>query len=246
LPYVLAGALIHLIQRSVRLRTWTFLIASTRLRQLRFGQLLRIQLVGLLANQLLPISEALKVWAVAKRPRDVLLASRSLVADMALHSLLIGLVGAVGAWLHPLPMLWLAAGVMTGGSLLTLLLAHYWGREHDARLALTSSRAHGYNFAETVCQVGVYALAAHAIGVPIDVTQVLALSPILYLTDLVMFTPSGLGLREAVFALALQLMGGVPSQVGVAMGLIITAMLFVAAAVGGSLALLLPSRADAD
>jgi uncharacterized membrane protein YbhN (UPF0104 family) len=244
LPYVLGGSALHLAQRSVRLRKWALLIAPSRLRQLPFTQLLRIQLVGLLANQLLPISEALKVWAVARKPRDVLLASRSLVADMALHSVLIGVVGAIGAALHPLPTLWLAAGLMGGASLLVLLMIHYAAREDDVRLAFTSLSAHGFNLAETVAQVAVYALAAHALGVPLDITQLFALTPILYLTDLVMLTPSGLGLREAVFAVALQLMGGVTQQTAVAMGLVISAMLLVAAVAGGAMAMLIPSRED--
>lgn len=68
----------------------------------------------------------------------------------------------------------------------------------------------------------------------------LVLSPILFLSDLVMVTPSGLGLREAIFAIVLQTLSGAPPGAAVAVGLLITTMLLLTATIGGAVALAVP------
>ena len=70
----------------------------------------------------------------------------------------------------------------------------------------------------------------------------MALSPVLYIVDLLNFTPSGLGLREALFAAVMQVMPNASADVGVAAGLVLSSMLLLATLGGGGLSLLL-SRA---
>jgi uncharacterized membrane protein YbhN (UPF0104 family) len=81
-----------------------------------------------------------------------------------------------------------------------------------------------------------------AVGVALPLAQLLALGPILFLADLVMLTPSGLGLREALFAIALGSLSSTPADASVAVALLITTMLLVATAAGGGIALLLPRK----
>ena len=66
----------------------------------------------------------------------------------------------------------------------------------------------------------------------------IALAPVLYLADLLNFTPSGLGLREALFAGLSLWVPTITSEIGVAAGLVISSCLLLATLVGGGGALL--------
>ncbi len=103
----------------------------------------------------------------------------------------------------------------------------------------------GWTIAETGCQLAVYALAVEAIGVELTVTQLMVLSPVLFLADLVMITPSGLGLREVLFAVVLQTLSGAPPDAAVAVGLLVTTMLLLTATIGGAVALAVPQSKTA-
>jgi uncharacterized membrane protein YbhN (UPF0104 family) len=115
-----------------------------------------------------------------------------------------------------------------------------WPRESATGIRVAEPRVIGWCVVETACQIVLYGLALHALGVPITVTLILALSPVLFLADLIMITPSGLGMREALFAVVLPLLAGATAETGVAAGLLVSSMLLVATLAGGGLALLLP------
>ncbi len=240
------GATVHLGQRVARILKWARMIEPAGLVKRRWTYLLRIQLVGMIANLVLPVSEALKVWAVSENRRQVLWASESVVVETALHASLIGLAGGIGlltAGQPSPPLLWVAAGSMCGAPLALLAALRWWPRQHPPNLRVAELGVLGWTAAETLCQLALYALAVRAIGVEIQISQLLMLSPVLFLADLVMVTPSGLGLREALFAVVLQTLSGAPAGAAVAVGLLITTMLLLTATVGGGVALALPRAA---
>jgi uncharacterized membrane protein YbhN (UPF0104 family) len=100
----------------------------------------------------------------------------------------------------------------------------------------------GWCALETGCQVLVYGVAFAAIGVDVGAVDVLALAPLLFLADVVTVTPSGLGLREALFAVVLGTVSGAPADAHVAVALLVTAILLCASAAGGIVALILPAK----
>ncbi len=106
------GATVHFAQRVFRILKWARMIEPAGLVQRPWTFLLRIQLIGMIGNLLLPVSEPLKVWAVAGNRRQVLWASESVVVETALHASLIGAAGAIGLILASQPsptFLWIAA-----------------------------------------------------------------------------------------------------------------------------------------
>jgi hypothetical protein len=244
LPFVAAGAALHLLQRAARIRKWQRLMEGAALLPRSYLDLLRVQLIGLVANLLLPTSEALKVWAVSKDRRDIVPASESLVADLALHTALIGGLGLLGALaVAALPLAaWVASSALAGGGAAVALVTTLRARARGRPLRSGSGAVHGYNALETSAQLAIYALAAAAVGVPAGTLELLALAPVLYLADLLMLTPSGLGLREALFGAAVVVLPQADSSIGVAMGLSISAMIFTASVLGGGVALLIPKQ----
>jgi uncharacterized membrane protein YbhN (UPF0104 family) len=132
------------------------------------------------------------------------------------------------------------AVVIFAAPLLLLLALQHWPREPASSIRVVDVKVIAWCALETVCQVMVYAIALRALGVPVAVATILALSPILFLADLIMITPSGLGLREALFGAVLPLLSGAAADTGVAAGLLVSTMLITATLVGGGLALLLP------
>lgn len=244
LPMVGLGALVHLCQRAARTRKWQLMLAPTSVEQRHFRYLLRIQLIGMVANLALPVSEALKVWAVSKSKSQTKVAAKSIVVDLATHTALIGAVGIgaalVARWWEPA--IWAVSLTMLLLPIVAIAIARRWpayptdsGRIVDLRLDVWGLAA-----IETACQASVYAIAFTAIGVRVELLQVLALAPVLYIVDLLNFTPSGLGLREALFAAVLEVMPDASADIGVATGLLISSMLLLATLVGGGFALLFP------
>lgn len=244
IPVVLAGAALHALQRFARIRKWALMLVGTELGRYSWRYLLRVQFMGLLANLLLPVSEALKVWAVARDRRGAWLASKSLAADLCIHTSAVGVVGALGCAMsslaEPLPaaIWWAAAGVTLVPLVVTAILAR-----DRAAFHLTSWTLWAWTLAEAGCQVAIYVLAMRAVGAEFSLGMSLAIAPLVYLSDLVMITPAGLGLREALFALVFAGLSNAPSELGVAAGLLISLMLFLTAAVGGPIAMLLPDGA---
>ena len=244
LPMIGSGAVIHLLQRTARIRKWQIMIRPSGVTSRSYLYLLRIQLIGMVANMALPVSEAVKVWAVAKDRSDVKVSAKSIVVDMATHTSLIGLVGVVACaaagWWEPA--LWVVSLTMLLGPLIVIAVARRWPK--TAPIIDDTLSVWGLAALETACQVSLYAIAFHAIDVPITTWHVLGLAPVLYIVDLLNFTPSGLGLREALFAGVLAVMPGVTADLGVATGLVISSMLLLATLVGGGLALLLPATVE--
>ncbi len=246
-PILLAGAAVHLLQRAARIFKWVRMIAPSGLRDSRPWHLLRIQLIGMLANLLLPVSEAIKVWAVSRDRPDAVVAAESIVVDTALHTAMIGAAGIAGVSLagtssHP-AVLWGAAVALT--AIPPVVIVALRRRRRGRAMHVVDGRVLAWCAVETLCQLGVYGLAMHAIGVSLPPAALLSLAPILFLADLVMVTPSGLGLREALFAVVLDALSDAPADASVAVALLVTTMLLVASAAGGGLALLLPAREGA-
>lgn len=243
LPLIALGALVHLVQRVARIRKWQQMLVPTEVMQRSFGYLLRVQLIGMVANLLLPVSEAVKVWAVSNNRDDARVATQSIVIDMSMHTCLIGVVGVVSAvaanWWEPA--LWVVSLTMLLLPLLVIGVARRWPQA--TAIVDDAPRLWLLALVETACQVSIYAIAFNAIGVPITTVQLLALAPVLYIVDLLNFTPSGLGLREALFGGVLQVMPNVSADVGIAAALVISSMLLLATLVGGGLALVFPSPA---
>lgn len=243
-PMVGLGALVHLVQRVARTRKWQLMLAPTHVEQRPFRYLLRIQLIGMVANLALPVSEALKVWAVSKSKSQTTIAAKSIVVDLATHTALIGAVGlvaaAVASWWEPA--IWAVSAVMLLVPIAVMALARRWPAPLPGSGRIVDLRADVWALAavETACQASVYAIAFTAIGVRVELLEVLALAPVLYIVDLLNFTPSGLGLREALFAAVLEVMPGASADIGVATGLLISSMLLLATLVGGGFALVFP------
>jgi uncharacterized membrane protein YbhN (UPF0104 family) len=243
LPLIGAGAAIHLMQRSFRVRKWQLMIAPSSLHQRSFRYLMRIQFIGMLANLALPVSDALKVWAVSRAKRDVAFGAKTILVEMSLHSCAIGVAGAIAAaaarWWDGA--LWGAVGVMIVGPLAVVVVARRV-RRPAGEYRDTAPQVLLFNVLETTCQLAIYAIAFSALGSDVDTVRVLALAPVLYLVDLANFTPSGLGLREALFAAVLSVLPNGDAQTGVAIGLLISSMLLLATLIGGAVALAIPQR----
>ena len=114
---IIAGSLVHGLQRLARIRKWWHMIAGSALTQHSWVYLLRVQLIGMLANLVLPVSEVLKVWAVSHDKRTALVATESLIVDLAIHSGALGALGllacGIGSGYGAVPTLaWVAAASM--------------------------------------------------------------------------------------------------------------------------------------
>jgi len=246
LPLLVVGSVVHAAQRFSRIRKWALMIASAPLAQPGWPTLLRIQFVGMLANLVVPVSEALKIWVVARRKSQVLVATESVAVDTAVHSLLVGTAGLGAAALltEDTPsLMWITAGSVSGASLALLCALRYWPRAKRPNIGFASGPIVAWAIGEAGAQLAIYALAVHAVGVELSAIEIIALAPILFLTDLFVLTPAGLGAREALFAAAFGALSDNPAGLGAAVGLTISAMLVLAALVGGAVALLAPDRA---
>src|SRR5690606_235695 len=115
-------------QRAARIKKWQLMIAPTSVEQHPYSFLLRIQLIGMVANLAVPVSEAVKVWAVARNKAEVKIAVKSIVVDMALHTGLVGLTGAVAALLAAwwTPAIWAASLAMLFGALIVIGVSQWW------------------------------------------------------------------------------------------------------------------------
>ncbi len=242
IPFIAAGAAVHLLQRVTRIRKWFFMIADADLVKRTYGSLLRIQLIGMMVNLVLPLSEGMKAWLVSRDRRQLGVAVKSLVADMALHTAFVGISGVVGvlivadaSWVS-----WAVSLLFALGAPIVMLAIHFFTREQGARVRIVDARVLGWCGLEWAAQLGVYGVAVHAVGLSTSLPALFALASLLYVTDLVMITPQGMGAREAVFAAAVALMPGATATTGVTMGLVISAMLLTASILGGTVGLLLP------
>jgi uncharacterized membrane protein YbhN (UPF0104 family) len=249
LGHLALGALLILGERTLRIVKWHAILQRLPLVPRPPGFLLRIQFIGLLFNQLAPVSELLKAWAVSRTRRDVLLALETMVLDIAALSLVVGAVGAAGAVVliasDATPWLAVPGVAIAAGSLALVLLIRYRRRNEAARTPGLPLRVWLLSFGETACVLGAYVLGLYAVGVPVPAMFAVAVLPLLYLSQVVMFTPSGLGVREALFAAVLGGLSAAPTETGVAMGLIVSAMYLLVALGAGSVALLLPGGGTA-
>ncbi|MBI5487251.1 MAG: flippase-like domain-containing protein [Deltaproteobacteria bacterium] len=242
---LLGGAVLVFAERFVRILKWHAILQGLPLVPRNWTFLLRLQLVGLLANLAIPSSEPLKVWAVCRTRRDIVLASETLVLDIAALSAAVGLgalivaaalalAAAAPGWL-PLPgamLLALSAGVVA---------AIRWRPRRDPNaVPRLPPRAWALSAAEAGCVYGIHFAAMTAAGVPMGWAWAAAILPLLYLGQLVMLTPSGLGVREALFALIFSGISASPGKTGVAVGVCVSAMYLAVAVAGGAAALAWP------
>ncbi len=243
---VAAGAVVHLAQRLMRVEKWRRMLTPTSVAQRSLPFLLRIQLIGMVANLMLPVSEAVKVWAVSRTRADVRVATTSIVVDMAMHTALVGLLGAGAALLLAWwdITVWAAALTMGVAPLGVMVAArHVLARSPSGRLVDARPDVWALAAGETACQIGLYVIAFTSMGASAEPLRIVALAPVLYIVDLLNVTPSGLGLREGLFAVVLGALPDASAELGVATGLLVSSMLLTATLVGGGLALLLPNRA---
>ncbi|MEM1030855.1 MAG: lysylphosphatidylglycerol synthase transmembrane domain-containing protein [Myxococcota bacterium] len=248
-PWLLLGAGVHLGQRAARMAKWSDMLRDIPVRRRDFQFLFRTQLVGMLANLVAPVSEALKIGALARDRSEAVVVSTTIVADVALHAAGMGVVGVLGALVlgirHPL----VGGGALAVSALATLILLglQRWPRRARGRIRYARGRTLAWTTAEVALQVAVYLIAFRALRVDVGPGRVVAIAPLLFLGDAITVTPSGLGLREGLFAAIFEVLGGAPADTAIAVGLTISAMMFAAALAGGVPALLLrgPARDDA-
>ncbi|MEO1266766.1 MAG: lysylphosphatidylglycerol synthase domain-containing protein, partial [Myxococcota bacterium] len=242
LPLLLVGALLSATQRVVRVGKWAGLVEQTELLRRPLSYLVRIQFVGLLVNVLVPLSEVLKMWAVCRNRSDTPLVLETLTVDIALLSATVGVmglgVGAALAWLGAASWwVWLPGGVLATAAVAVLATVRW----RSGAVQVTQT-AVAMSVVEALCLLGVYGAAMASLGLPMEGLVLVAVYPLLYLSHLVALTPSGLGLREGVFALVFAGMSETPMQTAAAVGLMVSAMHLVMTLVGGALALALPGR----
>ena len=244
LPFFAAGAALTALQRVLRVVKWAAMIQGLPLLQRPVAWLLRVQLIGMLINLVIPVSEALKTWAVSRDRRDVALAAESILLDTALLSVVVGIIGLGAGLLMPIGALgwlpWLVLG-LTALSVAVSALIRHRPRPTGAVLRISPTTL-ALSTLEALCILGVFALALNAIGAAASPLFLAAIFPLLYLSHLVMLTPSGIGVREAVFAAVFGALSDTPAEAAVAMGLFISAMQLLVAVAGGGLAVLLPGR----
>lgn len=235
IPLVALGAALHLGQRAARIAKWQVMLGEAALRRNDYAYLLRAQLVGLFANLVAPVSEAVKIWAVAASRRDVIVATASIATDTALHAGAIALAGLLGILLlgGGSGWIWAGSGGLLAAAVVVVGAVKLSRRDGIAQIRHAHPGVMGWLAVETAGQIAVYALALAAIGVTVSPGELLALAPLLYLADLVVVTPSGLGVREALFAATLALLGDAPSDASVAAGLFVSSAVLVATVAGG-------------
>jgi len=244
IPWLVAGALTHLLQRTVRIAKWADMLAETPLRRRDFRYLLQTQLIGMLANLIIPVSEAVKVWAISRDRTDAVIGSTSIVGDTAMHAAGMGATGVIGAALigsHE-PVILAGGGALLGLSIVAVLVCRMWPKVARGRVRYGRSRTWFWLLWEVALQCITYGLAFRAIGLELPTATIMAIAPLLYLADIVMVTPSGLGVREGLFAAVLQLVEGAAPDAAIAVGLMVSAMMFGASLLGGVGGLILSGR----
>jgi uncharacterized membrane protein YbhN (UPF0104 family) len=245
---LLVAAVLVFAERVVRVVKWHAILQGLPLMPRSWTFLLRIQLVGLLANLAIPSSEPLKVWAVSRTRRDVVLASETLVLDIAALSAAVGL-GALAVAAVLVTFAGTPAWLPFPGAVLLVLSAAVvavirWRRRRDPlAVPRMPARAWALAVAEAGCVYGIHYLAMSAAGVPMGWARAAAILPLLYLGQLVMLTPSGLGVREGLFALIFSSVSASPGKTGIAVGVCVSAVYLVVAIVGGGAALVWPGAA---
>ncbi len=174
-PFLLLGAAVHLTQRVARIIKWARMIAPTTLVKHSMLYLLRIQFIGMMANLLLPLSEGLKVWAVSRTRAQAKVAAESIVAETALHALLVGVAGALGivTVANRPSTLTITVAIMVSAPLLLLLAMKRWPRDQASRIAVVDGRVAGWCVIETSCQLAIYAITLHALGVDLTLSLLL-------------------------------------------------------------------------
>ncbi len=243
-PWLIAGALVHVLQRTVRIAKWADMLAETPLRRKDFPYLLQTQLIGMLANLVIPASEAVKVWAISRDKKDAIVGSSSIVGDTAMHAAGMGAVGCIGAALIGTrePLIWAGGGVLFGGSLVVVLVCRVWPKAVRGKVRYGRPKTWFWLLFEVGLQALTYGLAFRAIELDLSTPTVMAIAPLLYLADIVMVTPSGLGVREGLFAAVLELIDNAPPDAAIAVGLMVSAMMFAASLLGGVIGLILSGR----
>lgn len=242
---ILAGAILAIVERVFRIRKWALLLDDFPVRRPGWTYLLRIQFIGLFANLVIPSSELLKVWAVARNRREAVSAAVSILLDIVMSSAVIGLAALVAAVPLAAERPWLllpGAGFVLAAVLITWWILRHVGRSsgYPVRLKAMTWLLSG---AEALCMIALHAVALDAIGVDLSFLVLVAAYPLLHLMVLVVLTPSNLGLRASVFTLVFAGVSSAPADVAVALGLTVSSMLVLASALGGLLALLIPQRA---
>lgn len=242
-PAFVAGALLIGAERVVRIVKWSRLVARAGLLPRTLGDLLRVQLVGLLANLAVPVSELLKIWAVSRDRRDAARAVETIAVEVAWLSAVVGLLGlGAGAALalsggDGAGWLWAPGAGLLAASLGAL--GGLWLQPKSHKVPTLPSTVL-LSAVEAACVLGVYAIAMQALGLGLAPLTLVAVYPLLYLSHLVVLTPSGLGVREALFALVFAQVSDTPAKAAAAVGLMVSASQLALTLVAGGLALLVP------
>jgi hypothetical protein len=164
---LLVAAVLVFAERVVRVVKWHAILQGLPLMPRSWTFLLRIQLVGLLANLAIPSSEPLKVWAVSRTRRDVVLASETLVLDIAALSAAVGL-GALAVAAVLVTFAGTPAWLPFPGAVLLVLSAAVvavirWRRRRDPlAVPRMPARAWALAVAEAGCVYGIHYLAMSA------------------------------------------------------------------------------------
>ena len=237
LPYFVFGAALLGVQRVLRVLKWSLIVEKSGLTPRRWTWLVRIQFIGLLGNLLVPVSEGLKIWAVSSSRKDIRRATETIVLDSAMLTVAVGGLGLLAGLFLPGDVLgsltfFILAMTAVAGAIVAFLI-----RRHRAVAATWL-----LSLLESLCLLGAFGAALAAIGAPASPLFLAAAFPLLYLSHLFMLTPSGLGVREAVFAVVFGALSATPTEAAVAMGLFVSAMLLVVAIGGGGLSMLWPGE----
>lgn len=242
-PAFAAGAVLVGVQRVVRIVKWSRLVKRAGLLPRALGDLLRVQFVGLLANLAIPVSELLKIWAVSRDRSDAPHAVETIAVEVAWLSAIVGLLGlGAGATLAlsgatEAGWLWAPGAGLLATSLGTL--GGLWFQPKSRKVPTLASTVL-LSAVEAVCILGVYAIAMQSLGLGLEPLTLVAVYPLLYLGHLVVLTPSGLGVREALFALVFAQVSDTPAKAATAVGLMVSASQLALTLAAGGVALLVP------
>ena len=238
LPWFVGGAFLLALQRVLRVRKWALIVERADLPGRPWTWLVRVQFIGLLINLLVPASEALKVWAVSDDKTHMPRAARTILLDTGMLSVSVGATGLLAGLALPSgalgSMTWIIVALTALALGIVALLMR--GIKPPAMAWIIS-------LAEALCVLAVFGIALAAIDAPASPLFLAAAFPLLYLSHLFMLTPSGLGLREALFAAVFGALSATPTEAAVAMGLFISAMQLSIAIGGGGIAMLWPGKA---
>ncbi|MCP5471091.1 MAG: flippase-like domain-containing protein [Sinobacteraceae bacterium] len=237
---------------------WQLLLRRQGVTSLGYPQLLKIYLVGNFINLFMPsmlVGDAYRAARLRPHAEGWQGAVPSVLVDRATGLAMLLLIGALGllyvyAREYLLPG---ALGLLAGAVLLYLLLlgpvAGWTARRNvtgSSRLArLLGQVAEALRPGPALLWVLLISCLFHfntivinwlycqALGLPVRLELLLAIVPAVYLLEMVPLSINGIGVRESAFALLFRQVGLDPLS-GVALGLTVSVMRYVAGLVGGA------------